>query len=205
MPPVKTPVRLADLFRYYRGLPHQMAALEMLGELIPPSLLHRENDWFRVWSQDGKQGPPWQLLATDLIKTFEGCRLAAYLCPAGVWTIGWGATSIDGVPVKQGDVIAQSQADALLVQSVQRFGASLFRLIPRARGWSPQRVAALVSWAYNVGLGAVEGSTLRRRLELGHDPDIVAKEELPRWDKAMGLPLAGLIRRRKAELDLFLS
>ena len=51
----KRPVRFTDLFRYYRGLPHQIAALEMLGEAIPASLMHRDNEWFKVWSQDGKQ------------------------------------------------------------------------------------------------------------------------------------------------------
>lgn len=54
----KTPVSFTDLFRYYRGLPHQMAALKMLGELIPASLLHRENEWFKVWSQAGKIHEP---------------------------------------------------------------------------------------------------------------------------------------------------
>jgi len=50
----KDPVRLDDLFRYYKGAPHQLAAIQMLGELIPPSLLHRDNEWFKVWSQSGK-------------------------------------------------------------------------------------------------------------------------------------------------------
>ncbi len=54
----KTPIRFADLFRYYKGLPHQIAAIEQLGELIPPSLLHRENEWFKTWSQAGKQPDP---------------------------------------------------------------------------------------------------------------------------------------------------
>lgn len=201
----KTPVRFTDLFRYYRQLPHQDAALQMLGELIPQSLLHRENEWFKVWSQDGKIDPPWQLLAMRIIKEFEGCRLEAYKCPAGVWTIGWGATSIDGVAVKAGDVITQSEADALLAQAVQNFGGGVLRLIPQARAWPPQRIAALVSWAFNVGLGAVETSTLRQRVRMGHDPAVVIREELPRWDKANGQTLPGLTRRRKAEVDLFLS
>lgn len=54
----KKPIRFADLFRYYRGLPHQMAALEILGQQIPASLLHRDNEWFKVWSQAGKIQPP---------------------------------------------------------------------------------------------------------------------------------------------------
>lgn len=53
----KTPIRFADLFRYWRGLPHQIAAVELLGQQIPASLLNRENEWFQVWSQDGKQLP----------------------------------------------------------------------------------------------------------------------------------------------------
>jgi hypothetical protein len=66
-------------------------------------------------------------------------------------------------------------------------------------------VAALVSWAYNVGLQAVADSTLRKRLQAGEDPVKVAAEELPRWNKADGKPLAGLTRRRAAEVALFVG
>lgn len=202
----KAPIRFTDLFRYYRALPHQMAALEMLGKQIPASLLHRENEWFKVWSQDGKQaGQSWQELAEPIIKEFEGCRLDAYLCPAGVWTIGWGATRVDGRPVQQGDTISQGAADRLLFDTVSRFGADLLKLIPQAKDWPPQQLAALVSWAFNVGLGAVEISTLRRRILAGEQPQVVVAQELPRWDKANGKALAGLTRRRAAELSLFLS
>jgi lysozyme len=201
----KTPVRFTDLFRYYRELPHQMAALEMLGKQIPPSLLHRDNEWFKVWSQDGKQpAPSWQELATPLIKQFEGFRDKAYQCSAGVWTVGWGATYINGKAVQRADTITREAADKLLAETIDRFGAELFKLIPQAQSWPPQQIAATVSWAFNVGLGAVETSTFRRRILAGEEPRVVAAQEFPRWIQTPGAE-EGLRRRRIAEVALFLS
>ena len=206
----KTPVQFLDLFRYYKGLPHQIAALTQLGELIPASLLHRENDWFHTWSQAGKQpDPDWLQPALDIIREFEGLRLEAYRCPAGVWTIGYGTTRYpgkDGGPVRKGDAITVQQAEFYLIDALQNlYVPNIFHLIPASRHWAGHRIAALASWAYNVGLGAVETSTLRRRMNDDEPAHIVAQQELPRWNKANGQVLEGLTRRRAAEVKLFLG
>lgn len=206
----KTPVQFLDLFRYYKGLPHQIAALTQLGELIPASLLHRENDWFHTWSQAGKQPEPdWVAPALKIIKEFEGLRLEAYRCPAGTWTIGYGTTRYpgkDGGPVRKGDTITPEQAESYLLDALNNlFVPNVFHLIPRSRHWSGNRIAALASFAYNVGLGALEDSTLRRRMNDDEDPNIVAAQELPRWNKVDGNKVPGLTRRRNAEVKLFLN
>lgn len=202
----KAPVRLSDLFRYYRGEPHQLAAIELLGRQIPQELLGRDQEWFGVWSQAGKtQEPPWLAPATKIIKEFEGCRLVAYLCPAGVWTVGWGLTQIDGRPVRQGDTVTQTQADAMLRNEIEHVAAGVLKALQVASGWTGDRVAALTSFAFNVGLGALQESTLRARLLDREDPNTVIREELPRWNKAGGKPLDGLTRRRAAEVALFVG
>ena len=204
----KSPVQFIDLFRYWKGLPHQMAAIHQLGELIPASLLHRENEWFKVWSQAGKQPEPdWVEPALNIIREFEGLRLEAYRCPAGVWTIGYGTTRYpgkDGGPVRKDDVITVQQAEFYLLDALQNlYVPNIFFLIPRSKNWSGNRIAALASFAYNVGLGALEDSTLRQRLNEDENPDTVVRAELPRWNKADGKVLEGLTRRRAVEVKLF--
>lgn len=200
----KTPVRFTDLFRYYRGLPHQIAGLEMLGKQIPASLLHRDNEWFKTWAADGKQpDPDWLWPALSLIREFEGCKLTAYRCPAGVWTIGWGTTRLMDGAVQEGDEISQTEADELLRWEVEKTAREVFRIFPEAKQWSGNRISALISFVYNVGSGAAEGSTLRKRLAAREDPNQVVAEELPRWNKANGQELAGLTRRRMAEVKAF--
>ena len=173
---------------------------------VAPTLLNRDQAWFKTWSQAGKQPDPIYLApALGIIKEFEGCHLVAYACPAGVWTIGWGNTQIDGRPVRQGDKISQVTADTMLRDSVERFAAQLYTLIPAAKKYGGNQQAALLSWLYNVGGGAVEESTLRRRLNAGESAQVVIPQELPKWDKANGRPLAGLTRRRAAEVALFVG
>lgn len=200
----KAPLRFTDLFRYYRGLPHQIAALEMLGKQIPEALLSRDAEWFQIWKEDGKQpDPDWLWAALSLIKEWEGCKLTAYRCPAGIWTIGWGSTRLMDGAVEEGDEISQAEADELLRWEVERTALAVLRIFPQAKDWSGNRIAALVSFVYNVGVGAAEGSTLRKRLAAGEDPNQVVAEELPRWNKANGQELLGLTRRRAAEVKAF--
>lgn len=130
-----------------------------------------------------------------LIKQFEGCRLAAYLCPAGVWTIGWGRTT----NVKRGDTCTQAQADAWLVAEYDAFEKKVSGLV-RVPVTSNQ-LGALVSFAYNVGVGALGSSTLLRLLNAGDHAGAAA--QFARWNKAGGKALAGLTKRRAAEAALF--
>lgn len=102
-------------------------------------------------------------------------------------------------------MIPQQLADELLRNEVEIKARGVLQLLPLAKDWSGHRIAALVSWAYNVGLGAVEDSTLRRRLLDLEDPAVAVLEELPRWNKANGRELPGLSRRRAAEVKLFLG
>jgi lysozyme len=199
----KSPIRLADLFKYYKALPHQLAALEELeAEILSadPGAFDRSRAWFSTWSQAGKQSDDSLEPALQLIRKWEGCRLETYLCSAGVPTIGYGST---GPHVKPNMRITQQEADALLTKDVKRF-VDVVDLQVTAKLTNNQR-CALICFAFNVGAGALLDSTLRRRLNSGEDPNRVAKEELPRWNKAGGKVLEGLARRREDELKLFLS
>ncbi len=137
----------------------------------------------------------------NLIKEFEGCELTSYKCPAGIWTIGYGHTGPD---VKPGMTITQARADELLAQDLVRFEQAVDRLIEPTQ--QQCQFDAIVSFTFNVGEGALEGSTLRRRMNAGEDLNTVAREELPKWVKGAGNePLPGLVRRRDAEVALHCS
>ena len=132
-----------------------------------------------------------------LIKTFEGLRLTAYTCPAGVLTIGYGST---GPHVTPGKTITEAEAEALLLKDLTRFEKAVNTLVkvPLTQG----AYDALVSFTFNCGEGAFAESTLLRKLNAGEDPNTTAKVELPRWTNQ---GLAGLVRRRAAEVELFCS
>lgn len=136
----------------------------------------------------------------DLIKSFEGLRLTPYQCAAGVWTVGWGHT---GHGVTPGKPINKERADQLLLMDLRRFEDAVNLLITVPL--NQQQFDALVSFAFNCGTGALEESTLRKRLNKGEDPNTVAKEELPKWVKAGSTTLPGLVTRRKKEVELFTS
>lgn len=130
-----------------------------------------------------------------LIKEFEGLSLKAYVCPAGVLTIGYGTTR----GVKPGQVISEAEAEAMLREDVRQFerGVSEAVKVPLAQ----HEFDALVSFAYNVGLGAFRTSTLLRLLNKGDKAGAAA--QFGRWNKAKGKVLAGLTRRRAAERAMF--
>ena len=139
-------------------------------------------------------------MITVLIKKFEGCRLQAYLCPAGVWTIGYGTTFYpDGTPVKAGDIITQSYADVLLNDYIDRHIRPLFTKFPYAL--TERQQSAIASLVYNVG----ESSFLRSNLYKAIcDKDY--SEICRQWDwyKADGKVLKGLVKRRVEELFTFM-
>lgn len=185
-----------------------LSALERLVSHEPEAL--QEGQPLRaIWEspepEKAPQAPPGVIAALPLLREFEGCRLVAYTCPAGIWTIGWGSTTIDGRPVKQGDKITQEKADAMLEAEAISVFNRLLKAIPIISTWQPNRIGALVSWAYNIGIWAVKDSTLRERLLDGENPNVVIQEELPRWAKAGGRELPGLSRRRAAEIELFIG
>ena len=133
----------------------------------------------------------------ELIKHFEGCKLKAYRCSAGVLTIGYGHTGED---VKEGMTIDQAKADALLYDDVIRFERGVNQLLFNIKQC---QFDALVSFAFNLGLGNLKSSTLLKKI-LANDYDAAADQFL-RWNKAGGKVLAGLTKRREAERALFLG
>lgn len=137
----------------------------------------------------------------ELIKEFEGCRLTAYKCPAGVWTIGYGHTgTVDGKAIASGMTITAAKATELLKKDLAKFEASVNTYVTAPI--TQNMFDALVSFAYNCGSGALKGSTLLKKLN-ANDYDGAA-EQFPLWNKAGGKVLKGLVRRRERERQLFL-
>jgi len=136
-----------------------------------------------------------------LLKKFEGCRLKAYLCPAGVWTIGFGNTFYeDGTKVKEGDVITQQRADELAKFIVEQFATSIRAMIKQPL--NENQFSACVSLAYNIGTGGFKKSSVLRKLNVNPtDPTIADSFRL--WNKGGGVILKGLVRRREAEIALY--
>jgi len=185
--------------------PHQLAALTAHDESLTDLQRQEFTELWRAAGSPAAQQPDPIYLAPGqkIIRAFENCKLAAYKCPAGIWTIGWGATIVNGAAVREGDTISQALADELLRAEILRIAAELHQIIPATAKWGGNQQAALTSWAYNVGLGAVKDSTLRKRINAGEGGPVVIPQELPKWDKANGQALAGLTRRRAAEVALF--
>ena len=138
----------------------------------------------------------------ELIKEFEGFSSTAYLCSAKKATIGYGNTFWeDGTPVKIGDQISKERAETLLKHVVDNFSVAVE--VDIKIEVTQNQFDALVSLAYNIGLGAFKNSTLLRQLNRGNFVD--ASHEFLRWNKSNGKPLLGLTRRREREKLLFES
>ena len=136
----------------------------------------------------------------ELIKEFESFSANAYLCPAGKPTIGYGNTFWeDGTPVKIGDQISKERAETLLKHVVDNFSVAVE--VDIKIEVTQNQFDAMVSLAYNIGLGAFKNSTLLRQLNRGNF--VGASQEFLRWDKSNGKPLLGLTRRREREKLLF--
>ena len=137
----------------------------------------------------------------DLIKSFEGCKLTAYQCPAGLWTCGYGSTFYeDGTKVKPGDVITQERANQLFELIVEDFAKKVKPLIKQNR--TDNNFSALVSFAYNVGVNNLKNSTLLKKVNVNpKDPTIAA--EFKKWTRANNVVLKGLVKRREAEAKLY--
>lgn len=133
----------------------------------------------------------------DLIKFFEGMRLKAYKCPAGVWTIGYGHTR----GVTEGMVINQGMADKFLSEDVAPIEKALNGL---GINFRQGQFDALSSFLFNIGEGSFNRSTLKKKILAGaKDEDIVA--ELKKWNKAGGRVLAGLAKRREMESEFWMQ
>lgn len=134
-----------------------------------------------------------------LIMRFEGCRLAAYLCPAGIPTIGWGET----LGVKMGDVWTQDRADTTLRQRVAQFMLATLKRCPQLHLEPPGRTASCTSLAYNIGVGAFGASSVSRKT--GRCDYAGAADSFLLWNKGGGRVLRGLTIRRQTERSRYLS
>lgn len=143
--------------------------------------------------------------AISILKEFEGFESKAYWDATGkVWTIGYGETVYpDGRKVKKGDTCTQAQALAWLLDDIkaERLPAILKGLKVQITN---NQLCALISFCYNVGNTAFQKSTLLRKLN-AHQPDHIVAKEFHKWNKSGGKVLKGLVRRRKAEAQLFLA
>lgn len=136
----------------------------------------------------------------ELIKSFEGWRDTAYKDAVGVWTIGYGHTSMAGQPeVKPGMKITRAQGESILARDLGKYENAIRNYVRVPL--NDNQFGALVSWCYNVGPGNVAKSTLVKRLNAGQYDAVPS--ELLKWNRAGGKILAGLTRRRKAEAALF--
>jgi GH24 family phage-related lysozyme (muramidase) len=204
------PITIEQLFRFYRNLPHQAAAIQQLEQDLAvngyAAAMRRDRAWFNTWSQDGKQSD--LAAALKLIKEFEGCHLRAYPDPlsgGAPWTIGYGTTRYsDGRAVSKGDEINAIEADLLLRQEVDRIAEKLRTTIPYWVEMTDAQKCALISFAYNLGsafYGAKGFETISRRLrekDWQGVPDALLLYRNPGTNVE-----AGLKRRRIAEGDLW--
>lgn len=131
----------------------------------------------------------------QLVKYFEGFEDTAYLCPANVWTIGYGRTR----NVKEGDKITEVQAERDLLEELEEFKHQVLDSVKVEL--KQNELDALTSWTYNLGVGNLKSSTLLKKLNAGNKDEVPA--EIVRWNKANGKVLAGLTKRREAEAELW--
>jgi GH24 family phage-related lysozyme (muramidase) len=138
----------------------------------------------------------------SLIKQFEGCKLKAYQDSVGVWTIGYGWTQpVDGRKIGPGMVIDQATAERLLKCGLVQYEQGVNQLVKVII--TQGQFDSLVSFSYNLGLRSLSTSTLLRKLNAGDKQG--AADEFGRWVSAGGVRLNGLVKRRAAERELFLS
>ena len=138
-------------------------------------------------------------LAAELCRRFEGFRARPYLCPAGVPTIGYGSTYYsDGKKVNlQDPALTEVEARILLMRELEHtYAPGVLRLCPGLAAHE-RRFNAIVDFAYNLGVGRLQTSTLRRKIN-AQDWD-GAKEQLMLWTRGGGKVLPGLLKRRQAE------
>jgi lysozyme len=133
----------------------------------------------------------------ELLKDFEKCKLTAYKCRAGVWTIGWGHTGAD---VYEGLTITKERADELFALDLEQFEGAVNWTCPKV---NQNQFDALVCFCFNVGAGAFRNSRLAKYVNQSK-PLLVATEFM-RWVHVKGKVSEGLVNRRKAERELFLN
>jgi GH24 family phage-related lysozyme (muramidase) len=141
--------------------------------------------------------------AIAIIKKFEGLKLSAYRCPAGVWTVGYGSTRINGRPVRPTDKLSIQDAEYLLKSQLETEFIPALEKIPRWQKMTEYQQSAMISFAFNLGAnfyGATGFGSIT--LALKEDWEAVP-QALKLYNKAGGKTLPGLVRRRQAEAELW--
>lgn len=136
-----------------------------------------------------------------IIKEFEGFRSSAYKCSAGVWTVGYGSTVINGDKVKACDKVSREEAERLLRVEANRLAGELKKII--LVPLNQNQIDALISFTYNIGLSAFSKSTMLKLINAKEFN--AASFQFDRWNKANGRVLPGLVARRNKEEELFTS
>jgi lysozyme len=142
-------------------------------------------------------------IAADLCRHFEGFRSKPYICPAGYPTIGYGTVwKPDGTKVTMDHPpISREVANDWLMRELRgNYAAGVLKASPGLVR-NPRALAAMIDFAYNLGVGRYRASTLRRKVDAQDWEG--AKEQLSRWVRGGGIVLPGLVRRRKAEAAVF--
>ena len=132
---------------------------------------------------------------TEILKYFDGCKLTAYQDSVGVWTIGYGHTK----GVYNGMTITQEEAEQMLLTELEEYEGYIENMVTVPL--TQNQFDALVVWIYNLGPTNFKNSTLLKELNAGNYN--AAGQEITRWNKAGGKVLAGLVKRREAEAELF--
>lgn len=136
-------------------------------------------------------------IAMKTIKAFEGCKLKAYKCSAGVWTIGYGHTA----GVKEGMEITQEQAETYFENDIMEFLSPVQKEVGLI--CNANQIAALTSFAFNLGNEALKKSTLLKVIKKNPQNFIEIRKQFMLWFNAGGKVIEGLITRRQKEADLF--
>ena len=134
-----------------------------------------------------------------LIKDSEGCKLKAYKCPAGIWTIGYGQTK----GVKEGMVWTQQQADEDIIKTTLQAFNEAIKASPILATANMEKQAAIADFVYNLGITNYNKSTLKLRVDKGNW--VSASTEIKKWNKSNGTILNGLVKRRQLEADLLIK
>lgn len=138
-----------------------------------------------------------------LMHQYEGLKLKAYLCPAKVWTIGYGNTFYeDKSKVKEGDEITKKRAEELFLNVMNDFAKGVKKLL--SKEIKDNQFSALVSLSYNIGLNAFKKSTILKKVN-DNPMDKTISDEFIRWNKASGRVLNGLTKRRIEESKMYFS
>jgi lysozyme len=136
----------------------------------------------------------------NLIRDSEGCKLTAYQCPAGVWTVGYGYTGTD---IKKGVCWTQEKADEFLLATAMDVLNQAIKASPILATANMEKQAAIADFIYNLGIGNYSKSTLKKQVNAGNW--LAASSEIKKWNKAAGKELKGLTIRRQKEAVLLMA